>query len=544
MAKNSTVKISGQELYQTMKDLCDFGYRIAGTPPAQKAEKYIYQKLKEAGLPQVDLKPFSFTRWWSDRHELKIIAEETPGIPSDQTLETFPVYFSGSTNPEGITAQMVYVGYGTPADFQATDVKDKIVLIDSKMILNFHPTFTVFGSLKLAKEKGALGAAIINGSPLDAISYIFLGEGIEGWESRLPALSVNNDDGNYLKTLCTRSQGKLTVKLVEEVKTEKASSNIIVGTLPGRSDDIILIGTHTDSTFTGAVDNAGANAGLIALAKHYAQVPLKKREKTMMFVGWTGHEAAFLGVNNFVQMHKDLLNKIATFIMLDGFGSKGWYNQADGGIVETGLDEKRGLFISDNLPLTQFVMEATLKYNLLPAAYVSAKSLPVSDLGPFIRAGIPSILVIGKPVMYHTKYDTPDKCTPEQLERCAKAHIHFIDKIQETPTQKIKEADGKLKDTKQLITQKQGITPPTGSFTVTPNPIVEGNPAIFHVAVFTAPQSIILDLNWDFGDGNTAKLPITIHAYQKAGTYKATLKFTDNYGNTGTAQKLVRVIKK
>ncbi|MEX2725311.1 MAG: M28 family peptidase [Candidatus Freyarchaeota archaeon] len=544
MAKTGTVKISGQELYQTMKDLCDFGYRIAGTPPAEKAEKYIYQKLKEAGLPQVELKPFSFTRWWSDRHELKIIAKETPGIPSDQSIETFPVYFSGSTNPEGVTTQMVYVGYGTPTDFQATDVKDKIVLIDSKMILNFHPTFTVFGSLRLAKEKGALGAVIINGSPLDAISYIFLGEGIEGWENRLPALSVNNDDGNYLKTLCTRSQGKLTVKLVEEVKTEKAKSNIIVGTLPGRSDDIILIGTHTDSTFTGAVDNAGANAGLIALAKHYAQAPLKKREKTMMFVGWTGHEAAFLGVNNFVQMHKDLLNKIVTFIMLDGFGSKGWYNQADGGVVETGLDEKRGLFISDNPVLIPFVMEAALKYNLLPAAYVSAKSLPVSDLGPFIRAGIPSILVIGKPVMYHTKYDTPDKCTPEQLERSAKAHIHFIDKIQETPSQKIKEADGKLKDINEFVTKKQEVTIPTGSFTVTPNPVAEGSPAIFHVAVFTAPQSIILDLTWDFGDGNKAKLPITVHAYQKAGTYEATLKFIDNYGNTGTAKKIVRVIKK
>nr|MDO8091297.1 M28 family peptidase [Candidatus Sigynarchaeota archaeon] len=539
----SEIAISGQEMYQIVEDLCGFGYRIAGTLAAEKAEGYIYKKLKDAGLQEVNLEPFSFNRWWVEKHELIVLAKDNPAVPSDQTVETFPVYFSGSTEPKGITAEMVYAGYGTAADFEKVDVKDKIVLIDSKMILNFYPVFALFGSLNLAKQNGALGLVVINGSPLDAVTYIFLGEGVEGWEERIPALSVNNDDGNYLKSLCTK-QGKLTVKLVEKVRTETANSNIVVGTLPGKTDDIILIGTHTDSTFTGAVDNAGANAGLIALAKHYAQTPPDKRDKTMVFAGWTGHEAAFLGVNKFVEMHKDMLDKVVTFIMLDGFGSKGWYNQADGGVVETGTDEKRGLFISDNPVLTPLVMEAVLKYNLLPAAYVSAKALPVSDLGPFIRAGVPSIMVIGKPVWYHTKYDTPDKCTPDQLERTAKAHVYFIDRIHETPTQQIKEADGKLTDINKLITKREGVAPATGMFTVTPHPVIEGQPAVFHVTVFTSPESIILDLNWDFGDGATSKLPIAIHTYERAGTYEASLKTVDNYGNTSTVKKLVRVIKK
>ncbi|MFX1238878.1 MAG: M28 family peptidase, partial [Promethearchaeota archaeon] len=54
-------------------------------------------------------------------------------------------------------------------------------------------------------------------------------------------------------------------------------SNTIIGTLPGKSEDIILIGTHTDSTFTGAFDNAAANSGLIFLAKYYANIPLENR---------------------------------------------------------------------------------------------------------------------------------------------------------------------------------------------------------------------------------------------------------------------------
>jgi len=99
--------ISGQEMYQIMKDLCEFGYRRAGTPIAIKAENYIYQKLKEAKLPEVKLDEFKFTRWWAEKQELRLIADGTPSIPSDQIIETFPVHLSGFTDPEGVIAEMV-----------------------------------------------------------------------------------------------------------------------------------------------------------------------------------------------------------------------------------------------------------------------------------------------------------------------------------------------------------------------------------------------------------------------------------------------------
>ncbi|MEX2706269.1 MAG: M28 family peptidase [Candidatus Freyrarchaeum guaymaensis] len=543
MNEKDSSNVSGEEMFRIVNGLCSFGYRRAGTPEAAKAEEYIYQKLQEAGLPDVRLAPFSFTRWWADRHELTILSGGTPRVPSDQTVETFPIWFSGSTGREGIVAELVYAGYGTAKDFERVDVDGKIALIEARMILNFYATWRVFGSLNLAKEHGALGLVAINGSPLDSVAYIMSGQEFESWKTSIPALSVNNDDGNYLKKLCEHGE-KCTVKLVEDVKTEPAKSNIIIGTLPGKTEDIILVGTHTDSTFTGAVDNAGANAGLIALAKHYANVPLESREKTMLFVGWTGHECAYLGVNRFAEMFGEMFPRIATFVMLDGFGSKGWYNQADGGVVETGTDEKRGLFVSDNPILLRYVMEAVVEYRLLPAAYVSARSLPVSDLRPFISAGVPSILVIGKPVWYHTKYDTPDKMTPDQLERTAKAHIQFINRIHKTPTEEIKAADGKLSNVEELIVEKRReIAQPTVSFTITPNPMVEGETAVFHTAVFTGSESILLGLTWDFGDGATSNLPLTVHAYSEAGTYEVTLTCKDNYGNVVSSRRIARVTR-
>jgi hypothetical protein len=537
--------ISGREMYQIMRELCEFGFRRAGTPIAIEAEKYIYQKLKDAQLPDVKLKEFHFTRWWGEKQELKLIAEGTPSLPSDQVIKTFPVHLTGSTGPEGVVTEMVYGGYGTSVDFEKIDVENKIVLIDGIMILNFAPSQQVnlFNSLSLAKKKGALGAIFTNNSPLDSISYVGVDE-VRGWKRRLPALSVNNFDGQYLRTLCTRDQRKVRVKFTLDVKTEQAPSNMILGTLPGKTDDLILIGTHVDSTFTGAVDNAGANAGLIALAKYFAQVPIEKRDKTIVFAGWTGHECGLIGTFQFHSMFPEMVKKIATFIMLDGFGSKGWYNQVEGGVVETGLDERRGLFVSDNTLLWPIVKEAVFKYKLFPSAYVSARQLPVSDLPPFIFASVPSIMLIGKPVFYHTKYDTIDKCTPDQLERTAKAHAYIIEKIQDIPASDIIAADAQEMDMQKYMTKKEGVIAPHVSFSILPYPITEGFSAVFYPTVMSAPESILLELEWDFGDGEKSPRILTRHAYDEAGTYEVTLKATDNFGNVSIDKRPIRVIKK
>lgn len=179
MENQKKIEVNGEEMLQFVKDLCNFGFRRSGTPPADKAEKYIYDKLKEVGLEDVQFEKLDFTRWWPEKHELTILSEKTPGVSEDQIIETFPAWFSGSTPPEGITAEVVYVGFGTKSDFNQVDVKDKIVLIEGKMILNFFPTHheRLFNTIGMAKKKGAVAAICTNGSPLDSISYIIPTQG-------------------------------------------------------------------------------------------------------------------------------------------------------------------------------------------------------------------------------------------------------------------------------------------------------------------------------------------------------------------------------
>jgi PKD repeat protein len=79
---------------------------------------------------------------------------------------------------------------------------------------------------------------------------------------------------------------------------------------------------------------------------------------------------------------------------------------------------------------------------------------------------------------------------------------------------------------------------------VFPHPIVEDYPAIFVPTVFNAPESIVMDFDWNFGDGESSNRILTRHAYKKAGTYEVSFKVIDNYENVTIMKKIVRVIKK
>ncbi len=82
-------------------------------------------------------------------------------------------------------------------------------------------------------------------------------------------------------------------------------------------------------------------------------------------------------------------------------------------------------------------------------------------------------------------------------------------------------------------------TPPTASFTVTPNVGQLPFTVTVNAAASSDPGGSIASYAWTFGDGGTGSGVSTTHTYQTANTFTITLTVTDNAGATGATTRLV-----
>ncbi len=542
----SIEQISGTRLYEYMMDFIKIGWRRPGTPEAHKTAQYILEKFNEFGLEDAHLEPFEMLFYNPTQWKLTIYCDSLPN--KETTIDCFPAWHSKASDPGGTSGELVFVGLGTEKDFKKIDVSGKIVVVESFRMMAFYPTMDFFRAYERARKKGAVGFIGIHDTPPNTIfaEYVTRHQTLKdsNLESgSIPALYIGFETGQYLKALI-KSEDRITANLLLETTIKPAMTDNLMGILPGRkSDEIILIGTHIDSWFDGAIDNAGGNAGFLELADYYSQIPEQSREKTMIFAGFAGHEVGSIGVIEFARKHHEWFNKITTFCMIDGFGSKGFLLESPTrGVVETRLDEARGLFTTDNPILFEFISDAVFKYNLFPAMHVSAVAGPFSDLGPLVAANVPSMMVIGKGIFYHTIKDTAEKVLPDQLERTAKAHIEILNRIHQTPTNVIREVDR----TKIPIPEKKNHIRTDNvyfNFNITPNPMLKGTTALLYLTSYICANRIIVDVKWTINKKKEIHAPICPQPFHRVGQHEIKLTLTDNFGNEYSVVKYAYVIK-
>ncbi|MHA1382179.1 MAG: M28 family peptidase [Candidatus Helarchaeota archaeon] len=542
----SLEEISGSRLYDYMMDFIKIGWRRPGTPEAHKTAEFILKKFNEFGLEETRLEPFEMLLYNPTKWKLTIKCDFLPNKETE--IECFPLWHTKSADMGGTEAELVYIGWGTPKEFKKQDINGKIVLIDSNRMMAFYPTMDFYRSYEKARKKGAIGLIAIHDTPPNTLfaTYATRHQTLKDTNlesGSIPALVIGYDSGNYLKTLLQTEN--VTANLQLETKIKPSMTDNLIGKLEGqKKDEIILVGTHIDSWFDGAIDNAGANAGFIELADYYSQIPENEREETMIFAGFAGHEVGSIGVIEFARKHNAWFDKVTTFCMLDGFGSNGYILESPGRIpIETRMDEAKGLFTTENQVLFNYISNAVFKYKLFPSMHVSAVAGPYSDLGPLVAANVPSMMIIGKGIFYHTIQDTADKVLPAQLERTTKAHVEILNKIHQTPANIIKDADRKgIKLPEKIDPRKRGTV--YFSFSITPNPVIKNNIALLYLTSYICEDRIIVDIKWTLENGMEIRSPILPQTFRKIGKNKVRLTLKDNFGNEYSLEKFVYVLKK
>jgi aminopeptidase YwaD len=331
--------IKGYEALEHVEALtAGYDGRLAGTTECDDAAQYIAWKFAEYGL-----KPFGDAGTYFETFPI------TYWLPSDWSLtvgstpyDSYPMEWCSSGD---ITSELVYVGLGTPSEYEGKDVVGKIAFI-------LRGIYTFREKVIWAQSQGAEGAVIFD----HTYETLFAGTLTEAYLSeteRIPAVSLSRSDGEAILTQMgfsitvddhldpwdisgTQSYWPETHLYVNvEIAEDRLTSNVL-GVIPGSSKpgEYVLIGAHYDhlgeirgEVYPGANDNAAGVAVVLELARvlsQYGETHLQRR--SIIFAAWTAEEEGLFGSDHFVKTHQKLLPKIKMVLNLDMPGAGEWVN--------------------------------------------------------------------------------------------------------------------------------------------------------------------------------------------------------------------------
>jgi len=287
--------------------------RDTGSPEIEIAANYVKGQFKIFGLKPVK----GDSTYFQDVHLEKILPATNLSLTVGSDvfkLRDDLVYMSGGS--AALDGEMIFVGYGVPADFEKSDVTGKIVVALAGSNATTNP---VQALLTDSPAKGKLAAA--HGAA--ALIEILLLPGLP-WPSVVnflgaPRMVIQDDSKNSIPHLYMKKSdaagitsflesrkgaGKL---VVEASKPKPIAAKNVAGVIEGNDaalkNEWIVISAHydhvgvkknasPDSIFNGARDNAIGTVAMLQAAKFFSKNPPKR---SIIFLALTAEEKGLLG---------------------------------------------------------------------------------------------------------------------------------------------------------------------------------------------------------------------------------------------------------
>ena len=325
-----------------------------------------------------------------------------PAIPEDatsnQSAEQLPVYNAYSVDGD-VTAQLVYVNYGVPRDYdelaqRGIDVKGKIV------IARYGGSWRGIKP-KVAAEHGAVGCLIYsdprndgyfqgdvypkgpqrneNGAQRGSVADMPLYPGdpltpdvgatadakrLEVKNAptltKIPVLPISYADASPLLRaldgpLAPESwrgalpltyhlgPGRATVHLKVEFNWDRATARDVIAKLRGseRPDEWVVRGNHHDAWVNGAADPLSGQVAMMAEGRALGALVKSgwKPKRTIIYCAWDGEEPGLLGSTEWAETHADLLKKNAVVYINSDSNARGFLEVAGSHTIEKFVNE-------------------------------------------------------------------------------------------------------------------------------------------------------------------------------------------------------------
>lgn len=379
--KINTDVLKNSRAYETLQEATStIGHRLTGSPNGAKAEQYAFNLLKKYGYTDVKFQSFETEAWLRDTVTLEIVPNK-----SDNFRSVPAVALAHSPVQARVNGAIVDVGNGLEEDFEIvkTQIKGKVALANIGLINGKPGQKNLHRSEKtaLAIKYGATAIITINQVPGNIL--LTGTASVTGSLISIPAVNISKESGEEIRNWIKVDTDLHAVLDMRNV-SKKAKVRNIIATLPGKSDERIVIGGHLDSwdLATGASDNGLGSFTIMDIARTFKVLKIKPK-RTIDFVLFMGEEQGLLGSRNVVKelIKNKQIEKVRFMMNLD------MTNNVHGMRVG-GRDEL--------IPFFQNVGEQIKKIDEGFANTVSSRAGLHSDHQPFMLEGIPTGAPSGK----------------------------------------------------------------------------------------------------------------------------------------------------
>lgn len=421
------------------------GVRRPGYSADIWTEDFVAEQLRAIGVKDVHLEPVPLTRWepiaWS------LVATPEGDEPSE--LSCFPLPYGAPV--EGLDVELVAFDPDEPGP-----AAGRAALVDAR-VLRLPPTAAANGGSapsdltgriydpddSFASEEHVLphtlqrnrvvdpvvdaGAAAFVGTLLD-----YPGDGHQyfvpyhGEPLPLPGVWISGTDGRWLHEQLAR--GRVRVRLDVESTSTAFESHNLIGQLPGRDDEVVLIGSHHDAPWASAVEDGTGIGMVLAQATYWAAQPVDKRPHRLRFLLHGGHMCGGAGLDAYLEAHGDELDDVVLEVHLEHAALD--VEDRGGTLEPTGRCVPRWFFTSRNPDLETAVSTAIEAEDLRRSMLVAPDALgarPPTDGARFHEAGLPIVQFLAAPWYLFDEADTLDKIDRDNLVPITRAVIRIIE---------------------------------------------------------------------------------------------------------------------
>ena len=367
--------LKNSRAYETLGDATStIGHRLTGSPNGARAELYAFNLFKKYGYADVKFQSFEVESWMRDTVTLDVVPNKS------DNFRTVPVVaLAHSPVQAKVSGRIVDVGNGLEEDFEAVkdQIRGKVALANIGLVNGKPGQKNLHRSEKtaLAIQYGATGIITVNQVPGNVL--LTGTASVTGSLIAIPAVNISKESGEEI-----RNWMKVDTDLHAIVDMRNVSKKIkvrnVIATIPGKSDERIIIGGHLDSwdLATGASDNGLGSFTIMDIARTFKNLKIKPR-RTIDFVLFMGEEQGLLGSRQVVKelIKTKQVDKVKFMMNLDMTNNV--YGMNGGGRDEL-------------IPFFQSVGEQIKKVDGNYANAVSSRAGLHSDHQPFMLEGIPT----------------------------------------------------------------------------------------------------------------------------------------------------------